>query len=264
MEGGLRGEGGGGDGISLHVGGLGLDEAHVEVARVGDLVVVQLAVLGARAVQPDRARVALDQHAAAVVDVDLAVVGAVELVVRDPVPGVFEVDGAGGGDVQHQEGAVAFGVVGCGGGRVFGAAVGLQAGAGGAADADVHVPHARRALRAGAQVPFDHDGARRSAFSLEHEVAHFDRAGGAGGADLEDWGRVGLGGEGGAGGHDQGPDFAGDFDVVWDFDGLGDEIGAVVEVDDLAGRCFVQECLDSCSVVGDAIAFSSCGFDAEE
>lgn len=264
MVSGLRGEGGGGDGIGLHVGRLGLDEPHVDVARVGDLVVVQLAVLGAGPVEPDGARVALDQHAAAVVDVDLAVVRAVELVVRDPVPGVFEVDRGRGGDVQHQEGAVAFGVVGGGDRGVFGARVGLEACAGGAADADVYVPHAGRALRGGAEVPFDHDGARGSAFGFEYQVAHFDRAGGAGLADLEDWGWVGLGGECGAGGHDQGPDFACDFDVIGDFDCLGYEVGAVVEVDDLAGRRFIQDCLDSCSVVGDAIALSSCGFDAEE
>lgn len=142
VEGGRGGEGGGGDGVGLHVRRLGLDQAHVDVARVGDLVVVQLAVLGAGAVEPDGARVALDQHAAAVVDVDLGVVGAVEIVVRDPEPGVFEVDRARSGDVQHEEGAVAFGVVGRGDGGVFGACVGLEASAGGAPDADVHVPHA--------------------------------------------------------------------------------------------------------------------------
>lgn len=116
----------------------------------------------------------------------------------------------------------------------------------------------------GAEVPLDHDGAWGGAFGFEHEVAHFDRAGGAGLADLEDWGWVGLGGEGGTGGHDQWPDLTGDFDVVWDFDCLGDEIGAVVEVDDLTGRRFVEDCLNRCSVIGDAIALGSCGFDAEE
>ena len=128
----------------------------------------------------------------------------------------------------------------------------------------MHVPHAGRALRGGAEVPFDHDGSRGGAFGFEHQVAHFDGARGAGLADLKDGGWVGLGGEGGAGGHDQGPDFARDFDVVGDFDCLGDEVGAVVEVDDLAAGCFVQDCLDSCSVVRDAIPLGSCGLDAEE
>ena len=125
VEGGRGAEGGGGDGVGLHVRRLGLDQTHVDVARVGDLVVVQLAVFGAGAVEPDGARVALDQDAAAVVDVDLAVVRAVELVVRDPEPGVFEVDRGRGGDVQHEEGAVAFGVVGGCDGWVFGARVRL-------------------------------------------------------------------------------------------------------------------------------------------
>ena len=119
-------------------------------------------------------------------------------------------------------------------------------------------------MRGGAEVPFDHDGAWGGAFGFENQVAHFDCAGGAGLADLEDWGWIGLGGECGAGGHDQGPDFTGDFDVVWDLDCLGYEVGAVVEVDDLARRRLIQDGLNSCSVVGDAIALSSCGFDAEE
>ena len=112
-------------GVRLHVGGLGLDGAQVDGLGVGDLVVVQLGVLGGGAVEPDGAGGAFDEDAAAVVDVDLVVVGQVEFVVRDPEPVVFQVDGRLWGDVQQEEGAFARGVGGRDGGWVFGAGVGL-------------------------------------------------------------------------------------------------------------------------------------------
>lgn len=85
------------------VGRLGLDEAHEDVGSGVDLVVIQHVVLAACAPQPHGAGVRLDEHAAAVVEVDLFVVCEVELVVGDPEPAVLDVHGALGGDVEEQE-----------------------------------------------------------------------------------------------------------------------------------------------------------------
>ncbi len=247
----------------MHVGRFGLDDAHVDVLGVGEFVVVELAVLGAGAVHPDGA-LGFDEHAAAVEDVDLVVVGEVELVVGDPEPVVLEVDARLLRDVEEHEGAFAGGVDGGGDGGVLGAVVGLEVRAGGAADAHVDVPHARGALRRGSDVPFDEDGAGLGTFDLKDQVAHLDGAGLAGLADLEDWGWGGLVGERGARGHDDGPDLAGDLDVGGDFDGGRDDVGAVVEVDDLACLRTVEDFLDRRRVICYTIAFGSCGLDADE
>ena len=240
-----------------------MDDAHVDIFRVCEFVVVELAVFGTGAVHPD-GTLGFDQHAATIVDVDLAVVGEVEFVVRDPEPVVFEVDGRFRRDVQEQEGGFAGGVDAVRGIGVFGAGVGLEGRAGGTADAHVDVPHSRGAGGGGRDVPFDEDGARLGTFGLEDQVGHFDGAGVAGLTDLEDGGRGGLVGEGGAGGEDERPDFAGDLDVGGDFDGGGDDVGAVVEVDDLTGLGAAEDFLDGGGVVGCTVAFGSGGFDADE
>ena len=191
---------------------------------------------------------------------------AIEVVVRDPEPVVFEVDGCGFRDVEEEEGAFAGRVSGMCRIGLFGAGVGLEICARGAADAEVDVPHSRSALLLGrvGDVPFYEDGAWLGAFGLEDEVAEFDGAGVAWLADLEDGGGVGLGGEGGAGGYDHGPNFAGDFDVFGDFDCGGDDVGAVVEVYDLVGGSLVENCLDGCGIIGGTVAFGAVGLDAEK
>jgi len=133
---------------------------------VGDLVVVQLAVLGAGAVHPHRT-LAFDEDTSAVVDVDLVVISKVEFVVSDPEPVVLEVDGGLGSDVEEQEGAVAFGEVGGWGAGILGARIRLKPSSCGAADAEMHVPHTRGSWRGGPNVPFDHDGAWLGIFGRE-------------------------------------------------------------------------------------------------
>ena len=128
----------------------------------------------------------------------------------------------------------------------------------------MHVPHSGRALRGLGDVPFDEDGAGGGAFGREDEVAHFDGAGVARLADLEHGGRFGLVGKGGAGRHEEGPDLAGDFDVGGDFDGVGDDVGAVVKVDDLRGGGGEEDGLDGGGVVGVPVTFGAVGLDAEE
>ena len=88
---GVGGEGRGGVGVRLEVGRFALDGGHVDVLGVDDLVVVQHAVFGAGAVHPYGAFFAFDEDAAAVVDVDLAVVGEVEFVIGHPEPVVLHV-----------------------------------------------------------------------------------------------------------------------------------------------------------------------------
>ena len=83
-------------------------------------------------------------------------------------------------------------------------------------------------------------------------------------ADLEHRRWFGLIGKSAPGRHDDGPDLAGDFDVGGHFDGRADEVGAVVEIDDLRRGGGVEDGLDGGGVVGDAVAFCAAGFDAEE
>ena len=84
----------------MHVRRLRLKNAGVDILRIGELEVVKLTMLGAGTVHPYRA-LRLNKDAATVVDVDLIVVGEVELVVSDPEPVVLKVDSCFGGDVQE-------------------------------------------------------------------------------------------------------------------------------------------------------------------
>jgi hypothetical protein len=110
----------------------------------------------------------------------------------------------------------------------------------------------------------DEDSAGLRAADLEDEVCDFNCADVACVADLEDWGWRGLRLECWACCDDQGPDFAGDFDDLGDFNGRGDEVGAVVEVEDLGGGALVHAGLDCGCVVCGAISFGATRFDAEE
>lgn len=247
----------------MHVGGLGLDDAHVDVLCIGEFVVVQLAVLGARAVHPDGA-LGFDEDAAAVEDVDLVVVGEVELVIGDPEPVVFEVDVCLLGDVEEEEGAFAGGVDGGGHVRVLGAVVGLEVCACAAADAHVDVPHSRGALGGGCDIPFDEDGAGLWAFDFEDQIAHLNGTGLARLTDLKYWGWRSLVGESCSGCHDNGPDLACYLDVGGDFDGGGYDVSTVVEVDDLACLSTIEDLLNGRCIICDAITVGSCGLDADE
>ena len=253
-----------GVGVGLVVRRLGLDGAHVDVRGLVDLIVVQLAVLSAGAVHPDGALCALNQDAAAIENVDLTVVRAIELMIRHPEPVVLEVNGGLFGDMQEHVGADAGWVRRGGDIGVLGAGVALQARAGGATNAHVHVPHAAGGGCGLGDVPFDENSARSRAFSLKDEVTHLDSTGVAGLADLEDGLGLGLITEGLTVGHDQRPDLAGDLDVLWYFDGIGNEIGAVVKVDNLAIRRLVKNGLKSCGVIRHAVTLGTSRLDADK
>ena len=184
--------------------------------------------------------------------------------VGNPEPVVLEVDGCFLGNVQEHVGADAGGIRGGGHVRVLGTGVALQAGASGAANAHVYVPHAAGCGCGFGDVPFDEDGARGGAFGFKDEVAHFDGTCVAGLANLEDGLRVGLVVEGFAVRHDQGPDLTGDLDVLGHLDSVGDEIGAVVKVDNLAIRRFVKDGLESGGVVRNAVTLGTSRLDTDE
>lgn len=262
---GVGGEWGGGIGVSLHVGGLGLDEGHVDVAGVVELVIVQLRVLRGGSVHPDRAG-GLDQHATAVVDVNLLGVGTeLEIVVGNPEPGVLEVEVGGRvGDVHHEEAALASSVGGVGGVGVLGALRELQLGTSGATDAVVNIPHGSSTVLGALEVPLDHDSAGGGAESLEDHVGDLDGTGVTRLADAEDRLGVGLVAEAGALGHDHGPDLTSDLDVLGDVDGVGDDVCAVVKVDDLIGCRSIKDLLDSCGVIGRTITLGTTGLDGNE
>ncbi len=92
--------GAGAAGVGLEVRGLGLDDGHVDVARVAELVLVEDRVLGGGSVQP-RGVLRLEKHAAAAVDVDLAMVRRVEVVICHPEPGVLKENRRLGGGVEE-------------------------------------------------------------------------------------------------------------------------------------------------------------------
>ena len=172
-------------GIGLHVWCFALEDTGIDIFRIGEFKIVELAVFGAGAVHPDWS-LGFDEDAAAIVDVDLVVIRKVELVVSDPHPIIFEVNGRFGGNMQEQKGTFTVRVVvGCDGG-VLGAGVALQASPGRATDAKMDVPHARRALRGFGNVPLNHDCAWGWTFSLKDEITHLDRTSVTWLADLKD------------------------------------------------------------------------------
>ena len=82
--------------------------------------------------------------------------------------------------------------------------------------------------------------------------------------DLEDWLRIVRICKGGSIGHDQRPDLTGDANILGYFDGIGDEIGTMVEVDDLIGCGGVESSLNGGSVVSHTISLGTRTFDADE
>lgn len=264
---GVLGEGHRSIGVALHVGGLGLDLGHVDGAGVAELVVVHLRVLGGSAVHPDGS-IGLDQDTATVVDVNLLGVGAkLEVVIGNPEPGVLKVEVGGGlGDVHQHESALAVGIGAVGGVGVLGALAELQIGALGPTDASVDVPHASGTVGATLEIPFDHDSTRSGTGSLEDHVGDLDGTGVASLTNLEDGDGVGLVAELVALGHDHGPGLTNDLDgaVTGNLDGVSDDVGTVVEVDDLAVGSRVNNGLDGSSVISAGITLGTTRLDRDE
>lgn len=251
-------------GVALEVGRLGLDQRHVHVLGVGELVVVHDVVLGRGAPEPG-ALGALDEDTAAVVDVDLRVVGEVELVVGDPVPGVLEVDGGFGGDMEKHESTNALGVGGSGNFGSLLASVRLELGTSRATNAEVNVKETSRAgsLTRNVELHEDSTGLRTS--SLEHEILHLNVADIALLTDLPDRLGVGLVLESlVASSHDEGPDLADNLDVLGNLDSVGDEVSAVIEVDNLVLLDGIKDGLDGSGIVSLTITHGALGLDGDK
>ena len=82
----------------------------------------------------------LDEETPPVVDIDLAVIREVELMVRDPIPDVFEVAGARSRDVHEQEGSLAIGVGRSNHAGVLCAGIALKLSACSASNSEMNVP----------------------------------------------------------------------------------------------------------------------------
>lgn len=184
--------------------------------------------------------------------------------VGDPEPGVLEVDTGGVlGGVEEEVGADAGGVGTVGDSGVLGAFVGLQVGACSAANTEVHIPETRGTLSR-LEVPLHHDCARSGALSLEHEVLHLDSARLTGLADLPESPGVALVTEERAGGHDERPVLTDDLDVGRDDDSRGNDVGTMVNVEDLTGGDAGHGLLESGSVISNSVTDSAEGANGDE
>lgn len=250
-----------GVGVALHVGSLGLDQRHVDVAGALELVVVENVVLRGGTPEPG-ALGALNQDTSAVVDVDLRVVGKVKLVIGDPQPGVLHVDAGLLGDVHEHERTDTLGVgLGLDLGSLL-AGVGLELGTSRASDAEVNVKETSRAGSLTSDVELHEDGTGLRAESLEHEILDLDVADITLLTNLPDRLGVGLVLEVlVAAGHDERPDLTDNLDVLGDLDSVGDDVGAVVKVDNLAFSDAVKDSLDSSGIIRDTITLGALGLD---
>lgn len=181
-----------------------------------------------------------------------------------PQPGVLEVSRGSLGDVQEHEGAEALGVRGSSSVGRLSAGVALQLGSSEATDSEVNIPHSNGALSLLSDVPFDEDTARSRTLGGNNELRQLDISLVTWLTDLEHGNGVLHVREGLAGGHQHRPDFSSDLDVLGHLDGGGDEVGTMVEVDDLVGRGLVKNSLDGLGVVCLAITLGSGTLDAEE
>lgn len=249
--------------VALVVRRLRLDQSHVDVLSVGDLVVVQLAVLRSGTVHPDRTLV-LQQDTTAVEDADLVVAGAVKVVVTDPVPAVLVVQSSILGDVHQHEGTEALRIGRNGRLGVLGALVILKLSASGATNTEVNVPHACRSLSGLLHIPLHEDSTRSRALGREDEIRKLHRTNIAGLTDLDHGDRVLLVGEGLARCHQDRPDLTSDFDVLGDLQGRGDDVVTMVEVNDLVLCGTVQNLLESGRVIGAAITLGASRLDTDE
>jgi hypothetical protein len=261
----VLGEGYVGLGVGLVVGSLGLDGAVEDVLGALEVVLRHLGVLGGGAVEPD-GTLRLDDHAAAVVDVDLTVILLVELVVSSPEPDVLEVAVGLLGDVELHEGTDALRVGGVGGVGVLCAVGRLELGALVTTDTEVDIPETSLAS-VGVDVPLHQDTTGSGALGTDDGVVHLEgslvtRLG----TDLET--RLGVVhvAEELAGDEEHRVNLTLDLDVLLgrDDNGLLDEVGTVVDVEDLAVLETVDGSLDSSGVIGVAVALSTLGLEADE
>lgn len=177
------------------------------------------------------------------------VIGQVQLVVGNPRPVVFHVDARLPRNVEEQESALAVDVSVGGDVRPTGTCVALQLCAITAANPPVDVPHADGSRVCLGHVPFYHDCSGIWADCLKYEIGQLDAAGISRRAHTEDRLWVVLIGESRS--HDHGPDFAGDVQLTWHLDRIGNLVGSMIKVGYLLRRsCLVKKALYTYRIIG--------------
>ena len=78
--------------VTLVIWRLGLDEGHVDILCLGNLVIVKNVVLGGCSPKPNRAFFRGDQDTSAIVKVDLSEVAKIKFVIGNPEPTVLYID----------------------------------------------------------------------------------------------------------------------------------------------------------------------------
>jgi hypothetical protein len=206
------------------------------------------------------------KHTATVVDVNLRVVVLVELVIRGPKPNVLEVTVGVLGDVELHKGANALWVGLVGGIGVLLAVGGLELGSGVTANTEVDVPKTGCTALC-VDVPFHQDTTGSRTLSADDEIGGLERTlVTALGADLES--RLGVVHvrEELAGDEESAVNLTDHFDILLsrDDNSLGDEVGTVVDVENLALLETIDSSLDGSSVVGLTVTLCTLGLEADE
>ena len=258
-------EGNGSSGIWLVVGSLGLDGAVEDVLCTGELVLRHLRVLRGGSVHPDWT-LGFNKHTATIVDVDLSVVVLVELVIGSPEPDVFEVAVRVLGNVQLHEGTNALWVGLMLGIGVFLTVGGLELGTGVATDTEVNIPETGCTILS-VDVPLHQDTTGSGTLGTDNEIRGLKSTLVAAlGTNLET--RLGVVHvrEELASDEESAVDFTNNLDVLLgrDGNGLGDEVGTVVDMEDLAFLKAINSRLESGSIIGHTVTLGTLGLEADK
>ena len=249
--------------VALHVGGLGLDGTHEDVLGIGNVVVDQLRVLSGGTPEPSSLG-RLNEETTTVVDVDLTVVGKIKLVIGNPTPNVLEVDGSRGSDVEEHERTNALGVGSSGRVRGLGAGIGLQTRAGGTTNTEVSIPHTRRSRSRASEVPLNKDSTGLGTSSLEDDIGNLNITRVTALTDLEHGSGLGLVGEGVTGSDNHGPNLTNNLGTSRDLEGARDDVGTVVEVDNLSIGETIEDSLESSSIISRSVTLGTLSLNGDK
>lgn len=261
----VDGERRGGVWVWLHVWSFRLDRAHENILGALKVILNHLGMLRCSTVEPDRT-LRFDEHTASVVDVDLGVVGLVQLVVGRPQPNVLKIAIRILGDVELHKRADTISVGGVCRIWVLLAVGGLKLGALEATNTEMGVPETGLAVL-GVDVPLHEDGARGRSLGADDTIGHFKGAlVPALFADLEN----GLGvvhvSKLGASGHENRPNLANDLDILLgrNGDGLVDKVRTVVGIQNLAVLETIDSLLDGIGIAVLAVTLGAGALKADE
>lgn len=128
----------------------------------------------------------------------------------------------------------------------------------------MRVPHSSRALPGFSDVPFDNDSPRGTTLSGEYKVAYLSRSSITWPTDFDD--NTGVRGIGkvAAGRLNGGPELSDDFSASRNGEGVGNEVYAGIEENDLAAPVLVDDGLKSSGVISYTITLGSSSLDTLE